>query len=172
MSNYILAWPWLHNAFGKNFWMSPFYHRFTTDPLAVGATVEDTIRIQGDAFTMMLGWRHHAGVAPVNGVIGQTGEFTMTMAIEDRNVDEGALSNLIYGNTLVSNVLANSELHVPNDETFPYPLAIKPGGYLRFAITNGTLANNIIDLRWDIVKFYPKPGVSIESERQKVLRMG
>ena len=160
MSNFTFAWPWLHTAFKAKYWMAPFYYRFTSDPLIVGAQVDRTIRMQGDAHTLILAWKRHAGIAPVAGVIGQTGEFTMTQAVEDRNVEEGPLSNLIYGAGINNNVLASSQLEIDHASTFPFPLSIKSGGYLRFVAVNGTLPNNIIQIVWEGVKFYPKPGVS------------
>jgi hypothetical protein len=165
--------PWLNTAYGDNFWLSPFYYPKNHGPLDPGESVEDEVKFQGDAFSMWVGFKHMCAVAPVVGLQGQSGEFTIQLSLEDRNLSDGALDSRIFGESIFNNALANSTSTGQVQDTFPCQVSVKPGGYLKYTLVNGTLADALIVLHFVTVKFYPRPGVSakvIESERQRILR--
>lgn len=146
------SWSFWLAAFGKYYTPSPFLIGYTNPAvLAAGATQQFTREIAGDATVAICGVRHVGSTAAWAAV---TGDFTLRLSVESRELENQAIDSFLYGNAIYA--LANAQML---QTTFTFPYFVDPGGTINGTIVNGALANAFIHIVFDCVKLFPRSDV-------------
>lgn len=146
---YASSWGYLDAKWGKYYTLEPFKYQFTSDALAAAGQQPIIIQMASDCWHAIVGLIHYASTAAF-----ATGDFTLTLTIENRDLQDGAIFSHLYGTPYIN--MAATNYITTHPISFPFPKYVRPGGNIQGIITNGGVANNIVRLVLDCVKLFPK----------------
>jgi hypothetical protein len=160
-------WTPLQLMYGRGYKLSPFDIYYESGAaLGAGGIANVTRQVAADCWSLLVGWSHLAAPNPAaTGVVVQSCEFTLAIQVQDRDLQDAAVISHLSGAPVFYNVLANSTLRHPGGHVLQYPYMLKPGGTLRFTVTNGGVATNNIRINFHTVKLFERGNLSDEERR-------
>lgn len=148
------SWGYFEAKWGRDYSLDPFEYHFTGEATkAAGAQEAFTVNLASDCWHALVGFRHFSSVAFAAGA-ALTSEFTLTLTVENRDLQDGPILSYLYGMPVVT---PGATLNIAQCYTsLPWPKYIRPGGNIQGVIVHGTVANTIIRLVFDTIKMFAK----------------